>query len=183
MKKTNEIITTAIYAIIFAYNCCCDNFGFDLHIEDHAPNDAKVAGLDDEARKQIEEDDLPLFVKQKLGLAALQQAQLAGACCNKEQAKKLGYFIGDHIVIFYETLISMANNESDLYWLAFEFVCHELRHAEQFVWLRNHGIDPTDAMMQEAKYQYGTGPLEKDAWAIQKGATTPIEEAMASFLK
>ena len=189
MTRNNNIDSFAICAIGFAFNCTVTTFGARLFIEEKAPEELKIAAkndgsttsrpLSEEEGRKIED----LLKRGRIKSLAAQSLKLAGAAYNAEQCSALGYDdMGDHIVIFYDTLISEASSEEEIVKLAFEYVTHELRHIEQFRWLRSHGIDPTSALQAEAGYGYGQGPLETDAWAIQKGATTPIDEAMACFL-
>lgn len=168
MTINNENITKAIYAIIWAYNCQ-EHIGVKrLHIEDEAPLEVKaqVAGMSPFMIRLLKID-----------------VSLMGAAANAEQAEALGYYdLGDFITIFYRDLLKVAIDDFDLLIKAQKYVKHEIRHIRQFMWLREHGINPTDALMQEGKAGYGNGPLEKDAWAVQEGDDTPIEEAMACFL-
>lgn len=180
MTINNENISFTIYAIIWAYNCK-NNWNFDLHIEDKAPADAKFAGL--QGPKVVDEDYVLNQLKRskrEIKFVGVFQNTIYGGCFNKEQFPD--YEIGDHICIFYEPILEEAKNEFELVCLVNEYVSHELRHAQQYTYLRSVGINPTDALEKEKDFQYGQGPLEKDAWAYQKGNIVPIEEAMACFL-
>jgi len=170
MTINSENISKAIYAIIWAYNCQQEHFNVKrIHIEDEAPVElkAQVAGMSP-------------FMMRLLGVSIT----IMGAAANKEQSESWGYDdLGDFITIFYVDLLKAAQDDLDLMVRAYKCVKHELRHIQQFQFLREHGVNPTEALMQESKAEYGNGPLEKDAWAIQEGDTTPIEEAMACFLQ
>ena len=191
MTINETTISNAIYSICFAFLCAGNTFGARLFVEDRAPEGLKVAAkesnpeegwkvLSPEEAKALEEE---MKRRGRIRFGAAQIGTLVGMAMNAEQCASVGYDdVGDHIIIFYESLIKAAKSEADILMLAFEFVAHELRHVEQFRWLRAHGIDPTSALQAESGYEYGQGPLERDAWAVQKGATTPIDEAMACFL-
>ena len=190
MTINENTISDAIYSICFAFLCAENTFGTRLFVEDHAPEGLKVAAKEPDltsSRILSDEEDQKIEDLIKRGriksFSAAQIGTLLGMAGNAEQCAAAGYDdVGDHIVIFYESLIKQAQSEADILMLAFEYVTHELRHIEQYHWLRAHGINPTKALEAEAGYGYGQGPLETDAWAIQKGATTPIDEAMACFL-
>lgn len=170
MTINNENISKAIYAVIWAYNCQKEYFGVKrIHIEDEAPIEikAQIAGMSP-------------FAMRVLGV----EVTLMGMAVNEEQMESYGYGdLGNFITIFYNDLLKASKDDWDLLIRAYKCVKHELRHIQQFQFLREHGVNPTEALMKENQAGYGNGPLEKDAWSVQEGDDTPIEEAMACFLQ
>lgn len=55
-------------------------------------------------------------------------------------------------------------------------LAHEHRHVEQFIALRENGINVEMAFQLEGLFDYGKGPMEKDAYAVTKknGSTGTI---------
>ena len=47
-------------------------------------------------------------------------------------------------------------------------LAHEHRHVEQFIALRENGINVEMAFQLEGLFEYGKGPMEKDAYAVTK---------------
>lgn len=209
MKINNTIISKAIYMIMDHYNSLPLN-GFCLHIEDQAPEGIfeKTVGKKNFGItvRTISEDELPPEVKAKLlrsrSVASISRVESIKAAFDdllnsrKETAKKVKGFtavkesvppdydgeVYDFVDIFYLPHIEMAENIIDLEALIKESVRHEWRHACQFNWLREHGINPMDALKIEDATEYGFGPLEKDAHEFGRGIENDINIAMASFL-
>ena len=193
MLINNQNVSLAIHAIMDAFTALPDN-GFRLCIEDKAQEGLKAAGEVEPShtRRVLSEDELPDFVKKAMGLAASDIESLLG-----ELDKPNFYGVAvpveaidpsydgekyDHIVLFYDPIIRAALDENHLRKIASEFVRHEWRHGCQFNWLRNHGYNVFDALMNENETKYGEGPLESDAYRFQNGVEVELDTAMASFI-
>lgn len=191
MTINDLTISIAIHAIMSAFSAE-QNFEFQLHIEAEAPKEAieKMAGkVEDTGYRQCTPEECEKIEKMLKNrrrvrtVGALTSFQMTGFCSPAE-AYPINYDgeKPDVIYIFYAPIIEKATSLNEIKILARQFVKHELRHAEQFVWMRQNNISPLTAMMQEAATEYGQGPLEADAWAVQNGHWQPIEKAMACFL-
>ena len=190
MKTSNQLATDTINMIIDEWHKLPDN-GFQLHIEDWAPEwaltkaagqktDDALIGLD---RTPIKEVDLPESVKKALGLLASNALHVYGGAVPVEVAPPdYDGEVVDTITIYYEEIIHDARDEDDLRRMVREYVRHEWRHGCQFVWLRQHGLSPLDALISENGTLYGCGPLESDAHSFQRGVENPLDEAMRSFI-
>lgn len=190
MKINEQTTSFAIHAIMDAYVALPDN-GFRLCIEDKAPDWAvsKMAGkvANQTEVRELSEDELPDFVKEALGLAAISDIldippQLCGCAIPVETIPDEWTDKYDHIIVFYETIIENASTYDRIKELAEQFVRHEWRHGCQFNWLRQHGLSVTNALVAENETVYGEGPLEADTHRFQRGIEDSLDKAMASFL-
>lgn len=179
----------AIHTIIEAYKSL-DNHGFRLHIEDKAPEGLTFAGQvpqeESTSRRIVSEEEVERVLARRRArtAAAAKESTIAGICTPVEVIDpSYDGEVYDAVYFFIHPLLSFAMDEENLKQLAKQYVAHELRHAQQFVWLRDHGINPLDALRAENGSVYGQGPLERDAYCIQYGGNTPIDKAMACFIK
>ena len=194
MKITNETISFTIKSICRHYVAAKNNFGFRLYIDDKPQPGLTAAGQMTE-RRSVSDDYVAKMLKNKIKsigdvlAVADEDIKLCGATICKERIMAVmggvegEDWVHDSVTFYYNNIIELAHDYANLDDLCGQFVRHELRHAEQFTYLRQMGINPNYAMDQENQTLYGEGPLEKDAYSIQHGATTPIEEAMACFFK
>lgn len=60
-------------------------------------------------------------------------------------------------------------------------VRHECRHYMQYEYMKEHGIDYNNALDIENKFQYGDGPLEKDAKEFANGIVNDIGKLVEEF--
>lgn len=161
------------------------NGSFQLFIEDEAPAEINYAGKKSN-RKEISFDDLPEFVKRKLG-AALFGSDVMGLTCpiegiSQEASEEYSQFICDSIYLFVEPIVAMGK-VIGLHRVIKEVVRHEYRHSCQFIWCRKNGVSVIDALMKENEAEYGQGILESDAVSFQKGIVNDLNEVMKSFIK
>lgn len=190
MTINNKLINIAINYIIAVYKELPYN-GFRLHVEDKAPEGTKIAGKlqSNSSSRVISEDELPLFVREAMGLASIsdiladitEKPKLMGSCFPSELIDWDGEK-WDHIILFYEPIIEKASNVEDLKRLIKECVKHEWRHGCQFNWLRAHDVDVVYAVKKEEETVYGQGPLEDDAYRFQRDEADDLDVAMASFI-
>lgn len=194
MTINNFSISFAIKSICRHYLTAENTYGFRLYVEDKPQPGLTAAGQMTE-RRSVSDDYVEKMLANKIKsigdvlAVADGEIKLCGATiCRERIVAMMGGVDGedwvhDSVTFYYENIIELAHDYENLDDLCGQFVRHELRHAEQFTYLRQMGINPNDAMDQENQTLYGEGPLEKDAYSIQHGATTPIEEAMSCFFK
>lgn len=193
MKLTNETISFTIKSICRHYVAAKNNYGFRLYVEDKPQAGLTAAGQMTE-RRSVSDDYVAKMLKNKIKTVgdvlavADGEIKLCGATICRERllvagGKEEDDWVHDSVIFYYNNIIEIANDYLHLDDLCNQFVRHELRHAEQFNYLRRMGIDPNDALDQENNTIYGEGPLERDAYAVQMGDDTSIEEAMACFIK
>lgn len=187
-------ISLCIKSICRHYLAAENNYGFRLYVEDKPQPGLSAAGQMTE-RKEVSDDYVQKMLKNKIKsigdilAVSNDEIKLCGATfCRERIIALMGGVDGedwvhDSVTFYYNNIIELAIDYLHLDMLCWAFVRHELRHAEQFTYLRQMGIDPNVAMNNENQTLYGEGPLERDAYAVQNGEDIPIEEAMACFLK
>ena len=122
--------------------------GFKLEVCDHLPDEV-IANLKDGKTSQgLVPEELVGLTMPNLG--------------TKENNEDIIYIFVDGFRKQQEMLAKLGKHVSNRK-LVEVFTLHECRHSQQVAALRNAGYDVEKAYAYEASYEYGKGPMEKDA--------------------
>ena len=192
MTYNEDLFKVVFYMIIDAYKSR-NSFGFDLHIEEIAPDCTCVGKLDatENSVRELDESELPESAKRLLVLKRKREQKVVAAKPSADYPMFGGCYpaeiispevcINEFVILYIKPMVEFARDMKHLKRLVKMCVIHELRHAEQFTYLRNHSYSVIAALNNENTTIYGLGPLESDAMLTQIGKGTSIEEAMSCF--
>ena len=95
----------------------------------------------------------------------------------------LGNSIGGKIARFINKIFGyISSKEEAVNYAVRNIVRHEHRHVQQYIFLREIGLDPEAILKNAESLPYMERPLEKDAYSYAEGKEVPIKEALAMYI-